>query len=110
MKNHLNRVRQQDALATGIACLPTFAAVMPFAILGGVLISKTGRYKLLHILAWLPIATSFGLFSLLDKDSSAGMWVGFQIISASGAGLLASTILPAVQAPLDDEHVSKATG
>lgn len=110
MQAALNSVKQQDAMAAGVDCLPSFAGILPFAILGGVLISKIGRYKPLHIFAWVPVAISFGLFSLMDKDSSVAMWVCFQLISTMGAGLLASTLLPAVQAPLEEKYVSAATG
>ncbi|KAH8748099.1 putative efflux pump antibiotic resistance protein [Diaporthe sp. PMI_573] len=94
-------VKQHDAMAAGVDCLPLFAGVLPFAILGGVLISKTGRYKPLYILACIPIAISFGLFSLLDKDSGAAMWEKYVSTAAGlwsicrGFGVVWGVTIPA---------------
>lgn len=51
-----------------------------------------------------------GLFTLLDSNSSTGAWAGFQIIEAAGAGLVVSTLLPAVQAGLPETDTATAAG
>lgn len=98
-----------DALL-GIDTLPIFAGIIPFGIGGGILLSKIGRYKPLHLVGWVPVAVAFGLFSLLGPNSSTAAWVCYQLLCAIGAGLLTSILLPAVQAPLDETLVATATG
>ncbi|MCJ1358496.1 MAG: hypothetical protein MMC33_008496 [Icmadophila ericetorum] len=107
---YFQAVKGRSPLSSGVDTLPTFAGIIPFAIMGGVLLSKTGRYKPLHFFAFIPLTIAFGLFSTLDKDSSNAAWVCFQLLSSVGAGCLAGITLPAVQAPLDESDVATATG
>lgn len=95
---------------SGIMLLPTILVVMPFAIFGGVLLSKFGRYKPILIVAFILMVLGFGLFSILDEHSSTGAWVGFQIIESAGAGLAVPVLLPALLAPLTDKDTALATG
>ena len=97
-------------MPSGVDTLPTFAGILPFAIIGGILLSKWGRYKPLHFLGWAFMTVAFGLFSILDADSSTAEWVGFQLLLAIGSGLLAGILLPAMQAPLDESLVALTTG
>lgn len=97
-------------LHSGVATLPIFAGSLLFAVLGGVLLSKIGRYKPLHLAGFLPLTLSFGLFSLLDASSSMAAWVCFQLLWAFGSGFLVGILLPAVQAPLDESLVATTTG
>lgn len=87
-----------------------FAGIIPFAIAGGVLLSKTGRYKPLHVIGWVPIIAAYGIFSTLKNGSSMAAWVCSQLLCALGCGLLAGILLPAIQAPLDEGLVATTTG
>ncbi|MCJ1434194.1 hypothetical protein MMC27_003561 [Xylographa pallens] len=107
---YFQAVRGQSPLLSGVDTLPTFAGIIPFAIMGGVLLSKTGRYKPLHFAAFIPMTIAFGLFSTLDANSSNAAWVCYQLLASAGAGCLAGITLPAVQAPLDESDVATATG
>ncbi|OGM48768.1 hypothetical protein ABOM_003024 [Aspergillus bombycis] len=83
---------------SGVQLLPTVIVTVPAAIIAGVLITKTGRYK--------PVQ---GLFSLLDKSSSTGAWVGFQLLVAIGSGFIVTSTLPAAQALLAETDVAAST-
>ncbi|KAE8406640.1 major facilitator superfamily domain-containing protein [Aspergillus pseudonomiae] len=82
-------------IGVSINRLPIFAGVLPFAIIGGILLSKLGRHKPLHFLGFIP---------------SLSLWVCFQLLFSVGAGLLAGITLPAMQAPLDESLVAVSTG
>ncbi|KAK2795759.1 hypothetical protein FQN52_003608 [Onygenales sp. PD_12] len=103
-------VRRLSVMESGIDTIPIFAGTLPFAIVGGILLSKIGRYKPLHLIGWVFVIISFGLFSLLGPDSSTAAWASYQLLCAIGVGLLASILLPAVQAPLDESLAATATG
>ncbi|EED17267.1 efflux pump antibiotic resistance protein, putative [Talaromyces stipitatus ATCC 10500] len=107
---YFQAVKNRSPLASGVDTLPTFAGIIPFAIMGGVLLSKTGRYKPLHFVGFIPMSIGFGLFSTLDENSSDAAWVCYQLLCSVGAGMLAGILLPAVQAPLDESDVATATG
>ncbi|KAH8703892.1 major facilitator superfamily domain-containing protein [Talaromyces proteolyticus] len=95
---------------SGIMLLPTILSLVPGAIIGGVLLTKLGRYKPILFVAFALIVVGFGLFSLLDQNSSTGAWVAFQIIESFGAGLALPVLLPALLAPMTDKDTAVATG
>ncbi|KAI0436082.1 major facilitator superfamily domain-containing protein [Xylaria telfairii] len=95
---------------SGIMLLPTILALVPAAIIGGLLLTKLGRYKPILVVALALIVVGFGLFSLLNENSSTSAWVGFQVIESVGTGLAIPTLLPALLAPLTDKDTALATG
>lgn len=107
---YFQSVRSATPLASGVYTLPMFVGTVPFAIVGGLLLSKTGRYKPFHLFGFALATISFGLLSLLDRSSSAAAWVCYQLLGAVGLGVLAAILLPAVQAPLAESEVATATG
>lgn len=90
--------------------LPLCVAIVPFAILAGQLVEKTGQYKPFHWLGHGFLALGMGLFSICDPNSGAAMWASFQIIMAIGAGMVLSTFLTAILAALPESDVATATG
>ncbi|KIH92513.1 Major Facilitator Superfamily protein [Sporothrix brasiliensis 5110] len=98
-----------DAYRAGIALLPTILALLPGAILGGLLLSRLGRYRPILAVCFALVAVGFGLFSLLDAASSTAAWVGFQVLESFGAGVGMAALLPALLAPLTDKDTALAT-
>lgn len=97
------------AYRSGIMLLPTILTLLPAAALGGVLLTRFGRYKPILVAAFALIAGGFGLFSLLDSDSTTGARVGFQVVESFGAGFGMAALLPALLAPLTDGDTAAAT-
>ncbi|RWA09503.1 hypothetical protein EKO27_g5594 [Xylaria grammica] len=102
-------VRGYDPTYSGVALLPTILVLIPLAAIGGGTMSKFGKYKPTHYIGFGLLIVGFGLFTLLDENSSTGQWVGFQIVSAAGAGVIIPTLLPAVMASLSDSDTAVAT-
>ncbi|KAK4999485.1 hypothetical protein LTR28_013358, partial [Elasticomyces elasticus] len=98
-----------DAYNAGIHLLPTILAFLPGAIIGGLLLSKFGRYKPILVFGFALIVVGFGVFTLLDENSSTGAWVGFQVLESFGAGFGMAAMLPALLAPLTDRDTALAT-
>lgn len=71
---------------------------------------KTGRYKPVHLIGTALMTLGFGLFTLMNATSSPAQWIIFQIIFAAGAGMMLPTLLPAVQANLQESDTATATG
>jgi len=107
---YFQSVKGASPLESGVDTLPTFAGSLFFGVLGGFALARTGRYKPLHIIGFGIMVVSFGLFWLLDAHSSTAAWVCFQLLCASGSGLLGGILLTAVQAPLEESLVATATG
>ena len=103
-------VLSASAYRSGIMLLPTILALLPAAIVGGTLLTKFGLYKPILFASFALIVIGFGLFSILDENSSTGAWVGFQVVESFGAGLSLASLLPALLAPLTDKDTALATG
>ncbi|OTB14866.1 hypothetical protein K445DRAFT_334359 [Daldinia sp. EC12] len=107
---YFQAVKGLSPFTSGINTLPIFAGIIPFAMLGGWILSKWGRYKPLHLVGWAIITIAYGLLSMLDENSSKAAWACFQLLLAAGSGLLAGILLPAMQAPLDEGIMALAIG
>ncbi|RYP48169.1 hypothetical protein DL768_005901 [Monosporascus sp. mg162] len=94
---------------SGLQILATVLSILPAAGIGGGLMTKLGLYKPIHYVSWAVALIGLGLFTLLDRDSSTGEWVGFQIVYSMGAGMLVPTLLPALLAPLSESDTALAT-
>ncbi|KAF2962636.1 hypothetical protein GQX73_g10936 [Xylaria multiplex] len=93
----------------GVQLLPAIVVAVPGAIGAVLLLAKFGRYKPLHLVGFALNTIGLGLFSLLDEDSSTVEWAIFQVIAAGGSGFVLNTLLPACQAPLDEQDQAAVT-
>ncbi|ESZ99146.1 major facilitator transporter [Sclerotinia borealis F-4128] len=106
---YFQAVMKDSPQKSGINTLAAAIPMVPFGIVGGILIAKAGHYKLNQILGFALAAIAIGCFSILDQDSSTAVWVILQIIFAAGAGIVLTATLPAIQAPLPESDVATAT-
>jgi EmrB/QacA subfamily drug resistance transporter len=102
-------VLHSSAQRAGVQLLPTILVLIPFAAVGGGIMSKIGRYRPLHHAGFALMTAGTGLLALLDEDSNTGSWVGYQILGSAGAGIIIPTLLPAVLAPLTEADTALAT-
>jgi EmrB/QacA subfamily drug resistance transporter len=100
----------KSPLGSGIALAPISASVVPFAVVSGILLSKLGKYRPVHIFGWSAMLLAVGLCSILDRNSSTVAWACFEIIGGAGLGALSISLLPALQAPLSERHAATSAG
>ncbi|RYP12299.1 hypothetical protein DL765_007410 [Monosporascus sp. GIB2] len=67
---YFQSVKSLSPFTSGVDTLPIFAGIIPFAMIGGWLLAKWGRYKPLHLVGWVVMTVALGLLSLLDQYSS----------------------------------------
>lgn len=106
---YFQAVLQASPQQSGIDSLAVAIPLVPFGIIGGVMIAKTGRYKINQVVGFALAAVGIGCLSLLDQKSSTAEWVLLQIILAAGAGIILTATLPAIQAPLPESDVGATT-
>lgn len=94
---------------SGVELLPTVFGMIPGAAIASQYLTRAGKYKLLHIVGMLLMAGGLGSFAALGADSNTAMWVCLQLINSIGNGMLATSLLPAVQAGLTDEDNALST-
>jgi hypothetical protein len=94
---------------SGVDLLPMEVTLPIFAAVGGVFVSKTGRYKPVHIVASVLLTLPLGLNAMLSSTSPKVAWAIFEILAGMGLGSLISTTLQAVQAGLPESEVASST-
>ncbi|KAB8223176.1 major facilitator superfamily domain-containing protein [Aspergillus novoparasiticus] len=94
---------------SGFDLFTSVIPMVPGAIIGGVLITVTGKYKPLLVAGFVLMAIGMGLFTMLDDRTSTVRWVVYQVILALGAGISLIATLPAVLASLPESDVATAT-
>jgi len=103
-------VRGASLVQTGIKFMPFMFFLIPGSAVAGIILSKTGHYRLLHFLGFVLSALGPGLNTLLKANTHTGIWATFQIIDAIGRSMILPTTLPAILASLAEEDVAAATG
>jgi uncharacterized protein with PQ loop repeat len=93
---YFQAVKGQSPMNSGIDTLSTFAVGLLCALIGGILLSKIGRYKRLHFAASIPVIFASGLFSLMNAETHPAAWAWFQLICTAGSGLKSGIPLPVV--------------
>lgn len=89
--------------------LPTVIILVPAGLVSGVLLSKFGRYRVIHLAGFALMTLGSGLFILLDNESRLGLYIGLQFFGGVGSGLVLSTLLPATQAVLSEKDTASST-
>lgn len=102
-------VKGQSPLESGISFLPISTLSVFTGIITGMIMSKTGRFKMLHFAAFVFKAIAMGLFSRFDINTTTAEYICVQLIFALGIGCLATSGLPAVQADLSDADAALST-
>lgn len=94
---------------SGVLLLATVIALVPGGMASGILLTKTGRYRPLHLAGFALMTLGTGLFIMLDRNSSVAVVVVLQIVGGLGSGLSLTTLLPATQAALSEKDTASST-
>ncbi|KAI9695815.1 MAG: hypothetical protein M1820_008409 [Bogoriella megaspora] len=94
---------------SGVALLPISLLGIPGSMLGAIALTRWGRYKPIHVIAFALQTLGLGLFTMQREDTPAGQWAVFQCIVALGAGMVFSTMLPAFQAFISERDLAACT-
>lgn len=98
-----------SASQSGIDILPVILFGLPGSIIAVLMLARWGEYKPLHIVGFALALIGNGLFTLLDRHTTMGEWVVFEMIQAIGSGFVLNTLLPAVQAQLPESQQAATT-
>jgi MFS family permease len=98
-----------SAAGSGVRTIPLVALASVFTILQGLWTSKTGDYQFLMIVGSTMVAVASGLFSTLRDGSSAGEWIGYQVLAGIGFGVTMQLTLNVCQSVASYEDMSAAS-
>jgi MFS family permease len=97
-------IKGASPIKSGVMNIALFVSQIIGSIISGTMITKLG-YCNPWILAGCAFSSiSAGLYSTLKVDSGHAAWIGFQVLSGLGAGLIMETSLTAAQTVLSNEE------
>ncbi|CAK1362396.1 unnamed protein product [Cercospora beticola] len=106
---YFQAVRGVSAASSGVRLLPFVLAMSISLIISGGILRKFGYYKPNLILGPLLASIGTGLIYTWSPDTSAGKWIGYQILVAIGMGITLQAPLLATQASVDKADTAPAT-
>ncbi|KAK7973234.1 MFS general substrate transporter [Apiospora saccharicola] len=102
-------VKLYSGRQTGVALLPMAFISIPGCAIAAIIISRTGKFKMLHLVGEGVFTIGMGLFALQWEGSTTAEWAIYQSIVALGGGVVMETLLPAFQAPVPESDQAAAT-
>jgi EmrB/QacA subfamily drug resistance transporter len=105
----LQMVEGASATGSGLLMLPMMLGVVVASIVGGQLISRTGRYKIFPIVGGGLSAAGKYLLSLLNADTSQTMYSLYMAVLGLGIGLILPVLVLAVQNSVRPADIGSAT-
>lgn len=73
---------------SGVDILPYSSSIAPMAIIAGAAAAATKKYRIQNVVAWCLIICGLGLETTLHVTSAVRNWVGFELLTGMGLGLL----------------------
>ncbi|WP_018546985.1 MFS transporter [Streptomyces sp. LaPpAH-108] len=105
----LQMVDGASATESGLLMLPMMAGIVGASIIGGQLISRTGRYRLYPLLGSALAALGMWLLSLLEVDTSRLAYSIWMAVLGTGIGLVMPVLVLAVQNSVRPTDLGTAT-
>jgi EmrB/QacA subfamily drug resistance transporter len=105
----LQMVDGASATGSGLLMLPMMLGVVLASIVGGQLISRTGRYKIFPILGGALSTVGMYLLSLLDADTPQAQYSVYMAVLGLGIGLMLPVLVLAVQNSVRPSDIGSAT-
>jgi MFS family permease len=103
-------VKGSSPSQSGVQVMPTTLVLVVLAAVGGPLLTFWGKYKPMHIVGFALMTLGLSLCVLLKNDTPVALWLGLELIIASGIGIVISTMLPAVQVKLPESLTAVSAG
>lgn len=98
-----------SAIQSGVYNLPLVLMAAVFALVGGVVVMKTGRPQQVMFIGSMLTTVAMGLIYTLDIGTSTGKWVGYQIFVGSCMAFAIMHGVTIAQANVGPEDLAAAT-
>ncbi|KAL8785591.1 MAG: hypothetical protein Q9195_008577 [Heterodermia aff. obscurata] len=101
-------VKGYTPILSGVSLFPQTFTVAPAAVIVGVLVSATGRYRWAVWSGWVLTTLGTGLLYLLDVTTSPRAWIPLNFVSGLGTGMLFAGMAFAIQASASNKDLAFA--
>lgn len=106
---YFQSIQNVSAIESGVRNLPIVITISFGVALGGFLVGKTGWTVPFMAAGAAICAIAFGLFRLLDFDTSTDKWIGYQILAGVGVSVPFQITINIAQANAKNADISKVT-
>ena len=96
-------------IQSGVRNLPLVLAATVFALVGGIVVTKTGRAQQVMFAGSMLATVAIGLIYTLDIGSSTGKWVGYQFFTGASMAIAIMQGLTMAQAYADPDDLAPVT-
>ena len=103
-------VQGYNPVISGVALFPATFTVAPFAIVAGIVITKTGDFRIITMIGWIATTLGMGIATLLEVNTTIVKWIFLTLCSGIGLGLLYTSLAFVNQSAANDEHMTFAVG
>jgi len=98
-----------SAAASGLLMLPMMVGLIGTSIVSGILITKTGRYKMFPILGTLLVAVAMVLMTTLTAETPIWLICVFLFVFGAGLGLILQVVVLVAQNSVPAAQIGTAT-
>jgi EmrB/QacA subfamily drug resistance transporter len=102
-------VKGASPTASGLQLLPLMAGLLLTSLIGGLVVSKTGRYRIFPIAGTAVMTVGLYLLHRLSADTSTATAALFMFVTGLGIGLVMQVLVVAVQNAVGYEDLGVAT-
>jgi hypothetical protein len=102
-------VKGASPTGSGLDLLPLMAGLLITSIVGGQIVSRTGKYRVFPILGTAIMTVGLFLLSRLSPETSTLEAAGFMFVTGFGIGLVMQVLVVAVQNAVDYQELGVAT-
>ncbi|KAK4118070.1 MFS general substrate transporter [Parathielavia appendiculata] len=95
---------------SGILILPCSLTIVILAAVGGPLLARFGKYRLMHMGGFALMVSGLLPCITLEDGGSVALWIMLSFMVGIGSGIIVSTTLPTVLVELTDKDNASATG
>jgi len=101
-------VKGYSQIVTSVSVFPETLLVAPIAVVIGIMIRKTGKYRKLLWAGWIFNTLGAGLMINLKANSTIPQWIFINMVGGLGMGILLPTMQTSVQAAASDQDMAFA--
>ncbi|KAI9737569.1 MAG: hypothetical protein M1834_009724 [Cirrosporium novae-zelandiae] len=95
---YFEAVKNESPILAGVSMFPDTFTVAPLAMVTGILITKTNRYRLSIWIGWVLTTFGMGILYLLDVNTKTVEWIFMYLVSGIGMGILFPSLAFSIQA------------
>ncbi|QYT01547.1 MFS domain-containing protein [Trichoderma simmonsii] len=108
MAEYFQTVKMYSPVIAGAASLPQSLTAAPCAVVVGIIVAGTGKYRWALWAGWSLVCLGCGLLVLLDTHTAVPEWIFLEAVSGLGLGLLFPSINLSIQASVPQHEAGIA--